>query len=183
MADTDSVASSQQQITSISPQTASGTAQPGEHTCPSAENAVPLFDIIDTCLEKLPALREITPSQCARACLLSDNVLEIHSNYPIRTSPSLNPTSLLRKLVNLDHTEHAVLVIDDINAERFQAPATWFPKSLDVKFLAQHVLRLSELNATYRTHDGLVDECKALAAQVDAELSRRLPPTTARRDF
>lgn len=54
MADTDSLAN---------PQTAGNAAHSGEHASPSAEDVVPLFDIIEACLEEFPALRELMPSR------------------------------------------------------------------------------------------------------------------------
>ena len=52
---------------------------------------------------------------------------------------------------------HAVLIIEDIDAEWYQALAARFPGSLDVRFLAQHVLRQGELRATYDSHEYLRD--------------------------
>jgi hypothetical protein len=171
MADMDSPAISREQNTSSSPQTASNTAQ-----SPSAEEVVPLFDIINTCLEELPVLREATSCRCARACLVSDGGLENDSSSPDQ------PTSLLSELDNLSHKEHAVLIIEDIDAVCFHALTTRFPASLDVRFLAQHVLRLGELKATYDFYDSLCDEYRTLVSRVDAEIWRRLPDTTVNRD-
>lgn len=172
MADTDSVAGSQGQKTSTSPHTAGDTALPGEQKPQLAEGVVTLFDIIEACLEELPALREVMPSRHTRAYLMSDRLLESFSSSPDQS------IDLLGKLDNFDHTKHAVLIIEDIDAVWFHALAAPYAESLDVKFLAQHVLRLGELRATYKTHYGLGDGYRALVARVDAELSRRITHTT-----
>jgi hypothetical protein len=77
---------------------------------------------------------------------------------------------------------HAVLIIEDIDAEWDQALAARFPGSLDVRFLAQHVLRQGELRATYDSHESLRDEYTTLVSRVDAEISRRLSGTAVHRD-
>jgi hypothetical protein len=75
------------------------------------------------------------------------------------------------------------LIIEDIDARWFQTLATLFPTSLDVRFLAQHVLRVGELKATYDSHDSLSDGYRMLVSRVSAEISRRLPVTAVYRDY
>jgi hypothetical protein len=153
-------------------QAAETTAQPGDQTSSSVEEVVPLFDIIDTCMEELPVLREVMPPRRARACLMSDGGQDIIVSLPQDLS------HLLGGLHGLDRTDHAVLIVEDIDAGYFQALTTQYPASLDVRFLAQHVLRMGELATTYEFHDSLRDEYRALVSRVDAEISRRLPGTT-----
>jgi hypothetical protein len=88
-----------------------------------------------------------------------------------------------QQLDNLNHTDHAVLIIEDLNAMWFQALVTRFPASLDVRFLAQHILRLGELKATYDFHNSLCEGYTTLVGLVDAEISRRLSGTTAHKDY
>jgi len=169
MADMDSPAGSLGQETSTCPQTANDTAQPGEQISPSAEEVVPLFDIIETCLEELPALREIMPSRHPRAYLMSDGGLSLSSYLP-------------RQLDYLTQSDIAVLIIEDIDAYWFQALATRYPASLDVRFLAQHALRQGDLEAAYDFPGSLLSGYKLLVSRVDAEISRRQLGTTVYRD-
>jgi hypothetical protein len=162
--------------TSTGSRTVDAIAQSDDQTFLSVEEVVPLFDIIDTCLEELPVLREVMPSRHARACLMSDGGQDIIVSFP----QDLN--YLLGGLDGLDRTEHTVLIIEDIDAGWFQALATQFPASLDIRFLAQHVLRMGEVKATYDSHDSLRDGYRTLVGRVDAEISRRLPGTTVNSD-
>lgn len=166
MADTNPLANAQQQRMSTNLQMVS----------PPAEDVVPLFDIIDSCLEELPALREIMPSRHATACLMSgagQESVEDSSGYSI----------MMRRCIDrFVQKGHAVLIIGDINAEWYHALAARFPKSLDVRFLAQHVLRQGELRAIYDSPESLRDGYKTLVDRVDAEISRRLSGTTVHRD-
>lgn len=162
--------------TSTGSRTADAVAQPNDQTPTSIREVVPLFDIIDTCLEQLPALREVMPLRHARGYLLSDGGLD---NY---SSSSDQSASLLSELDNLDHTEHAVLIIEDFDAVWFRVLATRFSASLDVRFLAQHVLRMGELKATYGGLNSLCDGYRTLVSRVDAEIWRRLSGTTIDRD-
>ena len=177
MADMDSPAGSLGQETSTCPQTANDTAQPGEQISPSAEEVVPLFDIIETCLEELPALREIMPSRHPRAYLMSDGGLYHYS-------PSLEwSADFLSELDHLLQSDMAVLIIEDIDAYWFQALATRYPASLDVRFVAQHVLRQGGLSATYDSHEHLREAYQTLVSRVDAGISRRQSDTTAYKDL
>ena len=176
MADMDPLANSQQQGTSTTPQTAGNAAQPSEQMLPSAEGVVPLFDIIEACLEEFPALREVMPSRLATTCVMSDDG-EVYSVCSTDSKARIDSC-----LDRLTRKEHAVLIVEDVDASCFQVLVARFPASLDAKFLAQHVLRLGGLKTTYGTHDGLGDEYRALVARVDAELSRRLSRTAARQD-
>ena len=74
------------------------------------------------------------------------------------------------------------MIIEDIDAECYQTLATRFPASLDVRFLAQHVLRLGDLKVTYDFNDSLENEYRTLVSRADAEISRRLSDTTVNRD-
>jgi hypothetical protein len=107
---------------------------------------------------------------------MSDGGLNIYSTFPNQL------THLLSELDNNNHKEYAALIIEDIDQVYFQALATRFAASLDVRFLAQHVLHLGKLITTSEPHDGLGDLYRALVARVDEELSRRLSPTTFPRD-
>ena len=123
------------------PQAADATAQPDGQTSSSVEEVVPLFDIINTCLEELPALQGFMPPRCARACLMSDGV-DIVIGHPFSTE-------MQDALNGLTRTAHAVLIIEDIDAWWSQALITQFPASLDVRFLAQHIIRLGNLGTRY----------------------------------
>jgi len=57
--------------TPVNPQAADAISQPGDQVSSSAKEVVPLFDIINTFLEKLPTLREFMPRRRARALLMS----------------------------------------------------------------------------------------------------------------
>lgn len=117
------------------------------------------------------------PPRHAAACVMSDGGKE----SPIFSSESSG--YLLKAYVDQTISkEHAVLMIEDFDAKWFQALATRFPASLDVRFLAQHVLRMGELKASYDLHNSLFDGYKNLVSRVDAEISRRLAGTTADSD-
>ena len=177
MSDTDPLANSQQQRTSTSPQTTGNTAQPGKQVSPPAEDAVPLFDIIESCLEEFPALRKIMPSRHATACLMSGAGQE-----SIEDSSGYSENMIRHCIDRFVQKGHAVLIIEDIDAMWYQALAARFPESLDVRFLAQHVLRQGELRATYDYTLPLYDEYRTLVSRVDAEISRRLSGTSVQRD-
>jgi hypothetical protein len=175
-ADNDQADNAHETRTSTASRTADAIAQPDDQTPTSVREVVPLFDIINTCLEELPVLRAAMSSGCATACLVSDGGLEIYSSSPDQS------TSLLSELDNLDHKEHAALIIEDVDAVWFHALATRFPASLNVRFLAQHVLCMGDLKATYDPHGSLRDEYETLIRRVDAEISQRLSGTTVDRD-
>lgn len=61
--------------------------------------------------------------------------------------------------------------------------AARFPASLNVRFLAQHVLRLGELKAIYDWHDSMPHGYETLVSRVDAEISRRLSDTAVNEDY
>lgn len=86
-------------------------------------------------------------------------------------------------LDHLTRKEHAVLIIEDIDASWFQVLAARFPASLDVRFLAQHVLRQGELKATYFHREFMYDSYRTLVSRVDAKIWRRLPPSCDPRNF
>jgi hypothetical protein len=160
--------------TPASPQAAGAISQPGDQTSSLAEEVVPLFDIINTFLEELPIMREFMPYRHARALLMSDGGT-VHRSESLRY--------LLKVFDRLTRTDHDVLVIEDIDAERFRALATHFPASLNVRFLAHHVLRLGELKAIYDWHDSMRDGYETLVSRVDAEISRRLSDTAVNKDY
>ena len=147
MASTDALDSAQEATTSTTfTEAAADTAEPDEKTAPPANDIVPLFDIIDNCLEQLPALREFMPPRHSKACLLSDRGLETYVNS------SRLSTDLLSDLDDLNCMEHAVLIIEEMDAVWFHALATRYPESLDLMFLAQHIVRLGAFKDTYERH-------------------------------
>lgn len=163
---------------SSSHEAANTTVQPGDQISSSAEQVVPLFDIIDTCLEELPELREFMPIRHAFASVISDGGQDYTALEPDMVF-GLDPED---QLSPLDGAGHAVLIIEEFDALWFHALAKQFPASLNVRFLAQHVLRLGELKATCDLHDSLCDGYKTLVSRVDAEISRRLTGPAANRD-
>jgi hypothetical protein len=92
-------------------------------------------------------------------------------------------THLLDVLDTLDRTEHAVLIIEGMNAWWYHTLATRYHNSLDVKFLAQHVLRLGELEVKYETRGNLGVEYMKLVGRVDAEISRRVSGSRVPKDY
>jgi hypothetical protein len=98
-------------------------------------------------------------SRHGRACLMSEGGVEEY-NYFIGGT-----THLLDVLDTLDRTEHAVLIIEGMNAWWYHTLATRYHNSLDVKFLAQHVLRLGELEVKYETRGNLGVEFRAPGSQ------------------
>lgn len=138
-----------------------------------------LFDIIESCLEELPALREVMPSRHPTACLMSGaGQRSVEDSWP----NSENMIQWRHCIDRFIEKGHAVLIIEDIDAKWYQALAARFPESLDVRFLAQHVLRQGELRVTYDSHISLGDGYRTLVSQVDAEISRRLAGTSVQRD-
>ena len=76
------------------------------------------------------------------------------------------------------------MIIQDIDAEWCHTLATRYPKSLDMKFLAKHVLRLGDIGATYEKQNGfgdeyssLHDEYEALIEEVDTNLTQAIMST------
>lgn len=156
--------------------------QPKGQVPPSVEAKFPLFEIIDTYTARLPALQEVMPSRTARACLLPDGRLIKKYSSSLEQS-TYGHEQLLKGLDDLGRMDHAVLIIEDIDATWLHTLGTRYPESLDVKFLAQHVLRLGGLEATYDTHNYLGDGYRALVKRVDAQIPRKLPGNTVRDDY
>lgn len=175
MANRDPSDDAQEAKVSPSPRAADATAQPGDKISSSVQEVVPLFDIINTCLEELPALQGFMPPRCARACLMSDGV-DIVIGHPFSTE-------MQDALNGLTRTAHAVLIIEDIDAWWSQALITQFPASLDVRFLAQHIIRLGNLGTRYDLRNFQYEEYGMLVSRVDAEISRRLSRATVNRDL
>jgi hypothetical protein len=65
------------------------------------------------------------------------------------------------------------LIIEECDADWFHTLATTFSNLLDVRFVAQHVLRTGEFSVTYQTLKQLEVGYRQLVRRVDAEISRR----------
>jgi hypothetical protein len=142
---------------------------------------VPLFDIIESCLDKVPATcdarNHATSSLCGvpvvrwrtRKTKLSPKWWTTHS--PLQAGDG--PTYLLNKVNNLSRTGYAVLVIEDINAVWYHALAARCPSSLDVKVLAQHILRRGDLRTTNESLDYIGAEYSELVSEVGEGIWRR----------
>ena len=85
----------------VSLQAADATAQPDDQTSSSDEEVVPLFDIIDTFLEELPALREAMSSRRTSVGLVSGSGLDWS------LVPSKYPEALLDSMLDACRDHHA----------------------------------------------------------------------------
>jgi hypothetical protein len=82
-------------------------------------------------------------------------------------------------LNDLNRTGSAVLIIEDIDAVWYHALAARCPSSLDVKVLAQHILRRGDLRTTYESLDYMGAEYSELVSEVDEEIWRRSSRSSA----
>ena len=66
---------------STSARGAGDTAQSDDRSSSPADQVIPLFDIINSCVESDPALQDVMPPRCrspSKACLLSDSWPELY---------------------------------------------------------------------------------------------------------
>jgi hypothetical protein len=138
----------------------------------SAPDVFPLFEIIDEFVAQHPVLQELSTPQNTRWYLVSDNERNVnrHSElWDIRSG-----TARLRKYIDdLDPQDHAVLIVEDINAELYHTLCARYSSSIDAEFLAQHVLRLADLRGTFNfDNDDFGRAFFKLGSHVRATLSR-----------
>jgi hypothetical protein len=91
---------------------------------------------------------------------------------------------LLQRIDELGAQDHAVLIIEDIDAEVYHELCARYSSSIDAEFLAQHVLRMIDLESIFHSdHSHMKDIFLAyvkLAKRVRARFSRTDPGSSNR---
>jgi hypothetical protein len=142
-----------------------GTARPTEHPSkhptegtdqadgcpsPSAPGVFPLFEIVDEFVAQHPVLHEVTTPRKTTWRMVFDSKHLLDRDHKSRYRMMMSGTAgLLQHIDDLDPQDHAVLIIEDINAEFYHLLCTRYSTSLDAEFLAQHILRLADLKTSF----------------------------------
>jgi hypothetical protein len=169
-----------------------GTARPTEHPSkhptegtdqadgcpsPSAPGFFPLFEIVDEFVAQHPVLHEVTTPRKTTWRMVFDSKHLLDRDHKSRYRMMMSGTAgLLQHIDDLDPQDHAVLIIEDINAEFYHLLCTRYSTSLDAEFLAQHILRLADLKTSFgpdrdNTHE-LERAFSELVRDVSAKISR-----------
>jgi hypothetical protein len=158
-----------------------------------APNVFPLFEMIDDFVAQHLVLQDLFTTRITRADLISDKKHHAYgSEWDVapwtnhrfqlwrsgwdtgQTSHSTsNPAHLLQQVTDLDPHDHAVLVVEDINADWYRTLCTRFPGAVDAKFLAQHILRLVDFGRTFARDNQLTDVFGEMMGHVDAAISQK----------
>jgi hypothetical protein len=151
---------------------------------PTTPDVVPLFQIIDEFMADYPVLQELVTRRFTRACLVSDSRrdvdLALARMRPLGTwglyLQKEDLKLLLQRIDELGAQDHAVLIIEDIDAELYHKLCARFSSSIDAEFLAQHVLRSADLKSTihsdHRHIEDILFAYEELEKQVRAKFSR-----------
>jgi hypothetical protein len=150
-----------------------GTDQADGQPAPSAPNVFPLFEIIDDFVAQHPVLQEVTTPRVTSVYLMSDGERSVDQNFrAMHWGIRSGTAGLLQQIDDLDPQDHAVLIIEDINAELYHMLCARYSSSLDAEFLAQHILRLADLNGTFDLDHDVGSAFSKLGSHVRATLSR-----------
>jgi hypothetical protein len=169
-----------------------GADQADGQPTPSAPDVVPLFEIIDEFMADYPVLQELVTRRSTRVCLVSDSRRDIDIAYARKDPPGTRGQylrkydckRLLQRIDELGAQDHAVSIIADIDAEIYHELCARYSSSIDAEFLAQHVLRMIDLESIFHSdHSNMKDIFLAyvkLAKRVRARFSRTDPGSSNR---